>query len=91
MHAAGLTAELAEEEGTMLANMMETATGSIATTTQTTTLSPEQIKARQDQLLDQKNSVCIDWLIDWLVDYLIDWFVFNVVSATFQRCNVQCS
>lgn len=64
MHAAGLTAELAEEEGTMLANMMETATGSIATTTQTTTLSPEQIKARQDQLLDQKNSVCIDCLID---------------------------
>lgn len=69
MHAAGLTAELAEEEGTMLANMMETATGSLATTTQTTTLSPEQIKARQDQLLDQKNSVCTGltvWLINWL-------------------------
>lgn len=60
MHAAGLTAELAEEEGTMLANMMDSSAGGVVTTTQAmTTLSPEQIKARQDELLNQKNNVCI--------------------------------
>ncbi|XP_062611467.1 uncharacterized protein LOC134273293 [Saccostrea cucullata] len=56
MHAAGLTAELAEEESTNLANMVEAATAGIVSTTQATTLSPEQIKARQDQLLNEKNS-----------------------------------
>jgi hypothetical protein len=59
MHAAGLTAELAEEEGTQLANMVESSLSMDGTvsTTQATTMSPEQIKARQQQLLDNKNNV----------------------------------
>lgn len=59
MHAAGFTAEVAEEEGTKLANMVESSISmdGTASTTQATTLSPEQVKARQQQLLDEKNNV----------------------------------
>ncbi|XP_055995228.1 uncharacterized protein LOC125649388 [Ostrea edulis] len=56
MHAAGLTAELAEEKGTQLVNMVETTADGTVSTTQATNLSPEEIKARQQQLLNEKNN-----------------------------------
>nr|XP_034310453.1 uncharacterized protein LOC105340501 isoform X2 [Crassostrea gigas] len=87
MHAAGLTAELAEEEGTMLANMMDSSAGGVVTTTQAmTTLSPEQIKARQDELLNQKNNAETTFLrleqsLNNIIDTLGKYKVVNEKNA----------
>jgi hypothetical protein len=63
MHAVGLTAELTEGESSQLANMVETTVDGAASTTQPTTLSPDQIKTRQQQLLNEKNNVRIYLLL----------------------------